>query len=491
VDSGAPVEVSAILSELYRQELDGISPATFISELRETRPPAAPWRCSAQLRAEYRRRDWMETLARASRMPIDEGRDELAAFDERHQPPDNGWKPANITGWLLDDPPSRDWIFTDRLARGDVGAITGAGGLGKSFLTLELCVSLATGKTLLPAFAPSRPGRVLCLFGEDPEPVVHARLRAVVDAFGLWGHGASLHDNLRIFAGVSEPLLVAPGGVPERTERWRWLKREVEAFSPDLILIDPKARFDGADENSNAHATAFVVAIQDLCGSDASVLVLHHIAKTQTGQASSDAGRGATAFRDGLRWSSTMTAITEAEAKRFSVDDCPRKYVRFDVVKSNYAEDLPTIYLERCEGGVLKQADLRVTRKAGIAELISAYLMSKSGTEAYGLPLRNLRQGRGDAVKEVKEFIENELGCTTWKEIKKAVDEATKTGLLVVSTDTEYNSTMVFSPSTRGDLVAQLDCATPPGTGGTNETVPAISGCNEYTYDFEEGGATW
>lgn len=64
-------------------------------------------------------------------------------------------------------------------SNGIVACLAGPGGTGKSFLALTMAISAATGTTLLPIFTPSKPRRVMALFGQDGFEWVTRRMRSI------------------------------------------------------------------------------------------------------------------------------------------------------------------------------------------------------------------------------------------------------------------------------------------------------------------------
>lgn len=385
---------------------------------------------------------------------------DLIALTKRLEQFDQGtddWRPLDMAKVLAEEPPPRDWLFIDTLGLGDMAGLAAQGGSGKTFLALTLAVSAATGAVLLPTFKPQGAHRVLFLAGEDSEVIIWGRLRAVFEAFNIpQADRERCARNLSIYAGQSEPLtaMSAQAGIV-RTERYAWLRDRVRDLDPSFVVVDPKARFDGGEENDAASATAFIVALQELAGDSRTVLVLHHVSKALGNGTTSDAARGSTAFRDGCRWFASMAPLTEEEAGRLAVDE-PRSWVRLDLSKANYAPALPgPVYLQRCEGGALKEVDLRERLRGDVLAGVATWLADQDGVS-----LRDVRAGRGEAAKALREYT----GATR-HQVTAAVDEGLKIGRLkmVVEGRVQY---LTVPSKWRSGAVAQ---------GGASGAAPEVS----------------
>src|SRR5690606_3062732 len=127
-------------------------------------------------------------------------------------------------GEFLDEaPPARVWLLEGLLLLGIVGLLVAGGGTGKSYLMLQLAVSIVTGRPFL-GLAVEEPGSVLLICGEDDRDEIHRRRRRVVgsmrerDEFGE-REDALVRERLRIASRVGEDNLITTvaDGVTVRT----------------------------------------------------------------------------------------------------------------------------------------------------------------------------------------------------------------------------------------------------------------------------------
>ena len=72
------------------------------------------------------------------------------------------------------------------------------------------------------------------------------------------------------------------GATPKRSLWYGWLDRTIENHGPlDLLILDPKSRFFGLDENSNDHNTQWLAGLEALTIKHRPLAILfsHHVPK--------------------------------------------------------------------------------------------------------------------------------------------------------------------------------------------------------------------
>lgn len=171
------------------------------------------------------------------------------------------------------------------LRLGETANIIAAPKLGKSFLTLDLVLSVATGSPWLDTFD-TVAGPVLLIDNELHPATLANRLRAVAEA-----------RRIRL-ADVADLVQVIP--LRGRLRDLWALERELQGIPPGrfrLIVLDAFYRFlpAGTDENDNAAMTQLyncMDRIGDRLGS-ANVLIHHASKGNQSGRGITDVGSGA------------------------------------------------------------------------------------------------------------------------------------------------------------------------------------------------------
>lgn len=137
---------------------------------------------------------------------------------------------------------------------------------GKSSLVMNQAIRRSLGEPWLSF--PTTRGRTLILQAEIPERELQSRLRLMLRERGLEIPEKSLyfvtHRGLRL----------------DRSEGLQVCRRLVETVKPDLLVIDPLARFFSGDENSAREIGRLVGAIDDLIQTyGLAVELVHHTAK--------------------------------------------------------------------------------------------------------------------------------------------------------------------------------------------------------------------
>ncbi len=245
------------------------------------------------------------------------------------------------------------------LRLGKVGLFVASGGVGKTQALVQLAIAVAVGgaKQWLDTFNVANPGRVLLALAEEDEDEVRRRIRSAAALLGL--DSSERAEVLRNV--VALPLAGMPVGLVENgqdgnvttTAFLESLRAKLTSDGPwSLVVLDPLSRWAGPDsEKDNAAATRFIEAVETLVSSPGtpSVLVAHHAPKVSASKpgAAGESGivspRGASALQDGARWVATLSPEVRKKGDELPVGET----VRFEIVKSNYAERGESLQLVR------------------------------------------------------------------------------------------------------------------------------------------------
>jgi hypothetical protein len=160
--------------------------------------------------------------------------------------------------------PRRGYVIKHILAPGDVGALIGQPGSGKSILAPHLAYAVAQGRS---AFGlRTKPGRTLYVAAEDA-----SGMRQRVHALRL-KHGDAPDFALVDCTNLGDPVEAAD------------IRATVIEWKPALVVIDTLgAAFAGMDENSSQDMGNVVQLARTLAATGAAVLLVHHIAKQGDG----------------------------------------------------------------------------------------------------------------------------------------------------------------------------------------------------------------
>lgn len=184
--------------------------------------------------------------------------------------------------------PPPEYLWDEVIPRSQFVLLQGAMGMGKSLLYQALAVAMANGESFFMGrtISPQKGGRVLIVDEENPEAVIRHRLSQL-------GLRPDAQKRLHIISMRGVRLDMAPDVAK--------LYEDVENFDPDLVCLDSFVRFHMQDENnSGAISQMYNSAIIPLSRQlGASVLLLHHVNKTNSGD-SRDRTRGSTDITAGV-----------------------------------------------------------------------------------------------------------------------------------------------------------------------------------------------
>jgi hypothetical protein len=176
--------------------------------------------------------------------------------------------PVVRVGAIASDEIAERWLVEELWCARSVGVIGGAPKCAKTWLGLDMALSVATGTPCLGKYAVPEPGPVLVYLAEDALLVVRERIE------GMARHRGLDLDQVEIYV-ITAPVLRLDQD-RDRTRLWETTRR----LRPRLLLLDPLVRLHGIDENHAgevAELLAYFRSLQRQLG--LSVLLVHHTRK--------------------------------------------------------------------------------------------------------------------------------------------------------------------------------------------------------------------
>jgi RecA-family ATPase len=245
------------------------------------------------------------------------------------------------------------------LRRGSAGIFASPGGVGKSYLILEICVQIASGVQFL-GFE-TKQGRVVYVSNEDDEEALHGRFHAIVDEFlPNEADREKLYKNLIIHCPT-------PGDIDLLTTP-EWL--DAACYGTRLLVVDTMRLAHSGDENCPVAMSKFVASIILYARRHkTSIALLAHSTKSSALNGLAELAqslRGSSVLTDNFRWQSYMVGMTieEADTLKCTVDDQKigaenyDKYVRFGISKTNYGPKGKPKWFFRGDNGVLHPCEV-------------------------------------------------------------------------------------------------------------------------------------
>lgn len=186
----------------------------------------------------------------------------------------------------LEKPP---WLIDGLWARAGVGILGGAPKCCKSWLALDMALSIASNTSCLDTFAVCDAGPVMLYMAEDAAPIVKSRL------LGICRHRQMKLDDLPIDVITSSSLRI------DRERDQLRLVRTVRHVKPRLLVLDPFVRLHRVDENDAGAVSGVLGYLRTLQRElDVAVLVVHHARKN--GAANGQAGQSLRGSGDLHAW---------------------------------------------------------------------------------------------------------------------------------------------------------------------------------------------
>jgi hypothetical protein len=298
----------------------------------------------------------------AASVPPDEAPVDALGFDIRE------WSTSRYSG----EAPPIEWLCDNTIPQGVPALFAAMGGVGKSFIALDLGLEIAavvglgyTGRRILGGEVLAR-GSVVVLNAEDSKDSIHRRLERI-DPDNRRGRADG-----RLFiipmpeVGGPMPLITGDRGEFRKTGKFEALIAQLKAV-PDLklIIIDPLQAFVTADITKDPAAGQFMwSAFAQLCAATgATVIACHHMrkegmTKIDSSDAAREAIRGSTALIDGARATYALWGASEDHGRRVcaeaGVEHQPKRVVNGAVVKANDEHDWEVHTYLRADSGLLE-----------------------------------------------------------------------------------------------------------------------------------------
>ncbi len=169
---------------------------------------------------------------------------------------------------LPSDEIAERWLVEQLWCASSVGVIGGAPKCAKTWLGLDMALSVATGTPCLGKYNVPDRGPVLVYLAEDALRAVRERIDGMAQHRGLDLEEVEIHV-------ITTPVLRLDQDLG-RTRLWETVRR----LRPRLLVLDPLVRLHGMDENhagEMAELLAYFRSLQRELG--VSVLLVHHTRK--------------------------------------------------------------------------------------------------------------------------------------------------------------------------------------------------------------------
>ena len=300
----------------------------------------------------------------------------------------------DIEGMLNTSAPERRYLFKDEDGSGvmpeGVGCgIAAPGGTGKSLIALQMAVALATGGTWLDRYRACGPTHVFLITCEDDAEELHRRLDAIikhVTVFAAPSEVERLHlllkKHLHIATFIGKEFALTQNlrtGYYASGPAVQHIIESIRSFDSSAVVIFDPLRKVAAGNEEGAAMNAVIKACDEIrvgIAGPITTVIVHHTSKesARQGDTSQSAFRGASDLVDGLRWTMTLSGLSEGDAKNLGIGDDDRLQLRkYAVPKTNYTSQISDRYLQYRDG-LFVDTDLMPTREVAAQAEITVRL---------------------------------------------------------------------------------------------------------------------
>jgi len=162
----------------------------------------------------------------------------------------------------------RSWLIERLWTHQAVGIIGGSPKSGKTWLALEMAVSIASGTPCLSMFPVSSPGPVMLYAAEDSAATLRSRVETL----------ARLHDV--DFGQLDVHIITVDSLRLDRPDHQDRLESTLQLYKPALLVLDPLVRVHAIDENVAGQVAALLGYLRSLQrNTGAAIALIHHIRK--------------------------------------------------------------------------------------------------------------------------------------------------------------------------------------------------------------------
>lgn len=344
-----------------------------------------------------------------------------------------------LSDWTADryqgDAEPIEWLCEGTIPTATPMLLAAPGGIGKSFMALDLCLEIAAPGMMRRKFFGGevvKHGTAVFLTAEDSQKSVHRRLESIDPGRRRDWHPERLIVAPLPDAGGPIPFVISDGKRLELTTEFKSIREQLRAI-PDLrlVVIDPLQAFVMADVNADPAAGQYMwSALATICAqTGATVMLLHHMRKdgsqkVETAEDARHAIRGSTALVDGARLAYALWKPSEDKARTscavLDAEHDSGAIVMGAVVKANEQADLTVRTFHRQPGGLLDDVTEIVEGGARSGNGLPSMKVCHDILREIGVAFDEASEGRGEGygrtpnsgTRYAANLIKNRSGCS-------------------------------------------------------------------------------
>lgn len=176
--------------------------------------------------------------------------------------------PTTLAADIEKQPPEEKWLIRPLWGRMAVGIIGGAPKCCKSWLALDMALSIASCTPCLGRFPVEHAGPALIYLAEDSTAMVRSRIDNICS-----------HRNINI-EHLPLHVITAPSLRLDLRQDQQRLMNTIENLQPNMLLLDPLIRLHRLDENSSSDVSGMLGYFRELQRTfNLAVILVHHSSK--------------------------------------------------------------------------------------------------------------------------------------------------------------------------------------------------------------------
>lgn len=180
---------------------------------------------------------------------------------------------------MMDGPTEIEWLVDGIVPRTTTGIVAGEPGIGKTWIVMDLVLTIASGVPWLDLYA-TKPCKVLVVDEENAHVLVRQRYQSLVWKYEPYG----LLENIHFLVGESIDItpLEHPRTGMQPSSDFNKLYYTIGENNYDLVVFDSLTRMHHADENDSSRMSAvfsYIKRLMDDLG--VSCIFTHHFNKAR------------------------------------------------------------------------------------------------------------------------------------------------------------------------------------------------------------------
>ncbi|MHB1140667.1 MAG: AAA family ATPase [Sulfuricaulis sp.] len=331
--------------------------------------------------------------------------------------------------------PPREFVIKPLIPRGVVAELSGAHGISKSTLALDMCLSIAAGYQW--AGLRTRQGRVVFASREDSHGDILRRVQAWLENLGQEERARceqAIIENLTILGRDETAGLKLTSKSKSAASVQQGAIDLITSQCPgvEFIVLETASRLSGGDE-MNEDLAVLADALERIAAeTGAAVMLIRHVSKSAARDKTTDsyAGRGGSALSDAARSVLILTPLDTKDIAELGLTE--KDVVMLMHAKASYSAKAKPLYFVRRDGPILEPIQVKHRAEAHEERLL-AYLRERHA------------QGAQLSMNQIKE--EHEMHEVSLRRVSDTLARLKSRGLIrAVATTKAGNPCTVWVP---------------------------------------------